>query len=96
MSQQDKEPEKKLIIDEDWKTQAQKEKEKLSAEPKEGEKEEKQPSRLPPASFVGMVSMLATQALFAMGVIRENEDKDKKDELQDYLDHQSIKQQERK
>ncbi len=66
---------KKLIIDEGWKEQAQREKETLAA--KEEKEKEKQAAEegdaggpLPPGSFATLVSMLTTQALFAMGLIR--------------------------
>lgn len=64
---------KKLIIDDDWKREAQNEKEKLA------EKEDLQevrrpagrrPDTLPEADFPGLVSMVATQAFFALGLIR--------------------------
>ena len=75
---QEENKEKKIIIDEDWKTQAQQEKEILAAQEKaekESEDEQKQASaNLPPADFAGLVSMLATQAFFALGVIRTKED----------------------
>jgi hypothetical protein len=81
--------EKKIIIDEDFKAQAQKEKEILSAQEKveheqaeqeitEGSKEHPQ---LPPADFVGLISMLATQAFFALGLIREEKGKDRPPDL---------------
>jgi len=73
--------EKKIIIDEGWKEEAAKEKEKL-AEQQEAEKQEKdeqqQARQLPPADFSGLVSMLATQAFFALGVIRAKEDEEPK------------------
>ena len=70
---------KKLIIDDDWKQEAQKEKEVLA----EKEKQEKAspegtdsaPS-LPPANFSSLVSMLGTQAFYAMGFIRTREDEE--------------------
>jgi hypothetical protein len=68
--------EKKLIIiDEDWKQQAQREKDVLASKEKE-EKEKKEAEEaagggpLPPGSFATLVSMLATQTLFALGLIR--------------------------
>ncbi|OHB55860.1 MAG: hypothetical protein A2Y07_09935 [Planctomycetes bacterium GWF2_50_10] len=67
--------EKKIIIDEDWKNQAQKEKEKLVEEQAKHEQEKSAP-RLPPASMSGLISMLATQALYAMGIIGEEAEKD--------------------
>lgn len=73
-----KKEEKKIIIDEDWKNQAQKEKEVLKAkEEAEKEDQDKKQSPLPPADFSGLVSILASQAFFALGVIRNEEDKDK-------------------
>ncbi|MHC5083036.1 MAG: hypothetical protein ACYTET_03745, partial [Planctomycetota bacterium] len=64
--------EKKIIVDEDWKNQAQKEKEELKQ--KEEEKtdapEQEAPQQMPEADFSGLVSMLATQAFYALGLIR--------------------------
>ena len=51
----------KIIIDDDWKTQAQAEKEKLDQETQPG------PQELPPASFATLVSSLVAQAFMAMG-----------------------------
>jgi len=72
--------EKKIIIDEDWKEQAAKEKENLAEQEKveKEEKQEEQGRQLPPADFSGLVSMLATQAFFALGVIRAKEDDEPK------------------
>jgi len=68
-----KEEEKKIIIDEDWKQQAQKEKEVLAAQEKaEKEKtqdESKARGPLPKGNFAALVSMLVTQALFALGML---------------------------
>ncbi len=69
--------EKKLIIDEDWKQQAQKEKEVLKAK-EEAEKQEQtaegdaegRPGPLPQGDLAGLINMLTTQALFAMGVLQ--------------------------
>ena len=71
--------EKKIIVDEDWKAQAQKEKDILAAQEKaEHEKEiqEKKRPPLPPADFAGLVNTFTTQAFFAMGILRTKEDKD--------------------
>lgn len=66
--------EKKIIIDEDWKQQAQKEKEELkekeTQEPKAGPQQQ---GELPDADFPGLVSMLASQAYWAMGVFQLDE-----------------------
>ena len=73
----DDDKEKKIIVDEDWKAQAKKEKDILAAQEKaEQEKKEKQRSALPPADFAGLVNTFTTQAFFAMGVLRTKEDKD--------------------
>ena len=76
---EEKKDEKKIIIDEDWKQQARKDKEVLAAQ-EEAEKEKsgqhtrRQP--LPRGDFAALVSMLFTQALFALGFVRvQGEDK---------------------
>ncbi len=78
--------EKKIIIDEDWKEQAQKEIEELAqeAETEKDTKEEQEQAKkeLPAADFSGLVSMLTTQAFFALGLIRTEEDKDQPADLQ--------------
>jgi hypothetical protein len=76
---EDEKKEKKIIVDEDWKAEAQKEKDILAAQEKaehEKEAQEKKRPPLPPADFVGLVNTLTTQAFFAMGVLRTKEDKD--------------------
>lgn len=71
--------EKKLIIDDDWKQEAQREKEIL-AEKEKHEKETPEdaagPTTMPPADFSSLVSMLGTQAFYAMGFIRAREDEE--------------------
>ena len=71
----DESNEKKLIIDEDWKTQAQKEKEKLQEEVAHDKAQER--PQLPEADLAGLISMLATQAFYALGLIRTDQTKDK-------------------
>lgn len=76
MADAEKKEEKKIIIDEDWKHEAQKEKEILAAEEEteteteneNGEGEGRGP--LPPGDFAALISMLMTQALFAMGFLQ--------------------------
>ena len=79
------EEEKKIIVDEDWKTQARREKEQLKAE-EQAQKEETQESAerppLPPADFAGLVSMFATQAFFALGVIKTEQNKETKPDIE--------------
>jgi hypothetical protein len=64
---------KKLIIDEDWKSQVQREKETLAqqkADPRDSP--ETQPEDLgewPPASIATLISTLATQAMVSLGQI---------------------------
>jgi hypothetical protein len=72
MADEEKKEEKKIIIDEDWKQEAQKEKEVLAAE-EEAEKDQEDsagPGSLPPGNFAALVSMLTTQALFALGFLQ--------------------------
>ena len=73
MAEEKKEEEKKIIINEDWKQEAQKEKEILAAQEK-GEKEKAQKKGkargpLPKGNFAALVSVLVTQALFALGLL---------------------------
>ncbi len=85
--------EKKIIVDDDWKQQAQKEKEELKELEKDQEKdqeiaaEEGSPEAgerppLPPANFPGLVSMLATQVFFALGLIATEQNKDAQPDLE--------------
>ena len=70
----EKEQEKKIIVDEDWKQEAQKEKEILAAqeeaEKKDKQQEEKPRGPMPEGNFAALISMLATQALFALGLLQ--------------------------
>jgi hypothetical protein len=71
---EEKNQEKKIIVDEDWKQQAQREKEILAAQ-EEAEKKKKQDEErphgpLPEGNFAALVSMLTTQALFALGLLQ--------------------------
>ena len=58
--------EKKIIVDEDWKEEAQREKEMLAAAV-EQEKESKRPAPPEQATFAMLASGLATQALMCLG-----------------------------
>lgn len=71
----EEEKEKKIIIDEDWKREAQREKEVLAAREQEEEKQEaaEEPARggpLPGGDLAALISMLTTQALFALGLLQ--------------------------
>jgi len=73
------EPEKKIIVDEDWKAQAQQEKERLEAEQRAEQDRPETSSQaggpggrgLPEAEISVLIGMFATQAMFALGVIHE-------------------------
>lgn len=67
---EEKDEEKKIIVDEDWKKKAEAEK-KISSAQEPAEKEQKAArGPMPPGNFAALVSMLVTQALFAMGLIQ--------------------------
>jgi hypothetical protein len=82
---EEKEQEKKIIVDEDWKQEAQKEKEILAAQ-EESEKKEKQEEQprgpLPEGNLAALISMLATQALFAMGLLQIKGQEGRKPDLE--------------
>ncbi len=74
MAQEEKK-DKKIIIDEDWKHEAQREKEVLAAkEEEEKQKEEAEGPQhgrgLPRGDLAALISMLTTQALFALGLLQ--------------------------
>ena len=84
MAEKEKNSEKKIIIDEDWKQQAEREKEILAAQEKAEKQKTKQaePARgpLPKGDFAALVSMLVTQAMFALGLLQvEGQDDQKKE-----------------
>ncbi|MHC4478823.1 MAG: DUF1844 domain-containing protein [Planctomycetota bacterium] len=71
--EKEKGQEKKIIVDEDWKQQAQREKEVLAAR-EEAEKkkpEAERPARppLPKGDFAALLSTLFTQAMYALGLV---------------------------
>ena len=80
------EPEKKIIVDEDWKQEAQKEKEVLAAqeetEKKDTPEEEKSHGPLPEGNFAALISMLTTQALFAMGLLQMKGQEERKPDME--------------
>ena len=63
----------KLIVDDDWKHQAQAEKERLAAEEakKDEQSQGRQRGELPPADFRALVGTLASQALLYLGGIAD-------------------------
>lgn len=73
MAEENKKEEKKLIIDEDWKAEAKKEKEILAKqedEEKKAVRESQQRGPLPAGNMAAIISMLVTQAYFALGALR--------------------------
>ena len=86
MAKEEKKEEKKIIVDEDWKAEAQKEKEILAAQ-EEAEKEKKEEVKqgrepLPEGNFAALVSMLTTQSLFAMGLLHVKDQEEKEPDLE--------------
>ena len=87
--EKEKKEDKKIIVDENWKHEAQKEKQILAAQEKaekEKTKDEK-PERgpLPKGDFAALISMLVTQAFYALGAIKmEGQEKEPDLELARY------------
>jgi len=66
--------EKKIIVDEDWKNKAHKDKEVVKEEC--NNPHHNHDHQLPPGDFNSLVTLLATQAMFAMGFIAVEEGKE--------------------
>jgi hypothetical protein len=85
MAEQEKKEEKKIIVDEDWKKEAQKEKEILAAqeeaEKKKGEAEKRR-GPLPKGNLAALISMLVTQASFALGLLRMEGQEEREPDLE--------------
>lgn len=79
MAEDKKNEEKKIIIDEDWKEQAQKEKEKLAKEEKQ---QEQKRGPLPKGDLAALISMLTTQAFFSLGVLKIEGANDREPDLE--------------
>ena len=79
MTDQPKDDAKKIIVDDDWKAQAQAEKERLAAE--EAEKKAQAPDsedahmQMPEASLLVLINSLAMQAMYALGGMQDPETK---------------------
>ncbi len=74
MSDSEQNKDRKIIIDEDWKSQVEQEREQLKETPphaaSDGPQNDPQdPGQLPPASFDLLLSSLATQTLACLGQI---------------------------
>jgi hypothetical protein len=79
---------KKIIVDEDWKHEAQREKEVLAAKEAEEKKEEpaegEDPRRggpLPEGNLAALISMLTTQTLFALGFLQIKGEEEREPDL---------------
>jgi hypothetical protein len=85
MAEQEKKDEKKIIVDEDWKKEAQREKEILAAQEqaqkKKGEAERRR-GPLPKGNIAALISMLVTQASFALGLLRVEGQEDREPDLE--------------
>lgn len=73
MSENQNNEEPKIIVDEDWKSQVEKEKEALANAPETPDESEQGEGELPPASILGLVSMFATQSMAALGLLVDPE-----------------------
>jgi len=86
MAEEEKKQEKKIIVDEDWKQEAQREKEVSAAQEKSDKKEapeeDKHRGPLPKGNLAALISMLATQALFALGLLQIKKKKKKGADLE--------------
>ncbi len=86
MAEEEKEKEKKIIVDEDWKAEAQREKEilvaKEKAEKEKAQEEKPARGRLPEGNFAALVSMLTTQAFFALGLLQVKGQEKKEPDLE--------------
>jgi hypothetical protein len=78
----EKKDEKKIIIDEDWKAEAQKEKEKLAAEEEKDEQQPKRRGPLPKGDLAALISTLTTQAFFSMGAFKVEGQDDREPDLE--------------
>ncbi len=64
--------EKKIIIDEDWKSQIEAEREEAERKRDEGapaDQQEPGPGQMPPASFEMLITTMATEAMISLGQI---------------------------
>ena len=77
--------EKKIIVDEDWKQEAQKEKEMLAAQEdaqKQEQEEEEAHGPLPEGNLAALISTLTTQSLFALGLLQIKGQKQRQPDLE--------------
>ncbi|MDG2384085.1 MAG: DUF1844 domain-containing protein [Pirellulaceae bacterium] len=71
MSENPQEESKKIIIDEDWKSQVEREREEINLKEEGGDEEPAidPQTGIPPASFLMLATTLATQAMASLGQI---------------------------
>ena len=62
-------PPRKIIVDDDWKAQAQKEKERLARETEQKAGPGAMPGPLPGPSFVEAVNLIVMQAMVGLGLV---------------------------
>lgn len=60
---------KKIIIDEDWKSQVEREREVAEANRDEPQESQPGPNEIPPASFPMLLTSIGTQAMMALGQV---------------------------
>jgi hypothetical protein len=80
--------EKKIIIDENWKREAERDRE--AAATKEAQEKKEKPAEgpkrgrgaLPRGDLAGLISMLTTQALFSLGLIQVKGEEDREPDLE--------------
>jgi hypothetical protein len=60
---------KKIIIDEDWKSQVEKEREELATHKDDSSEPPPGPGEIPPASFPMLITSIGTQAMMALGQV---------------------------
>jgi hypothetical protein len=82
----EEEKQKKIIVDEDWKHEAQREKEVLAAQEAEEKKKEaaEGPRRggpPPEGNLSALISMLTTQTLFALGFLQVKGEEEREPDL---------------
>ncbi|HYW78566.1 MAG TPA: DUF1844 domain-containing protein [Thermoguttaceae bacterium] len=69
MTEPSKDPEKKIIVDEDWKSQVEAEKQAAQQEPEPAEQPEAAGEELPPPTLSVLASSLYLQGLISLGLM---------------------------
>ncbi|HUT62293.1 MAG TPA: DUF1844 domain-containing protein [Phycisphaerae bacterium] len=95
--QQDDKP--KIVVDDDWKNQAQAEKQKLAEQGPGAAEAEPEGRQIPPASFATLVGSMLTQVMLALGGIEDPKTKRRYMDLElakHYIDTLSVLEQKTK